>query len=418
MRVKIYFFLVAVFMLKNLYAQVNQELAQAYFKEARDLCVKDNGKLWGVSICGPMVIYDVASKTIATSEPEPNEKRPAILGVVNAPVQWGGKSWGAYIWNDVATKSPRDRKELLLHELFHGVQQSLGLGVGTDPTEHLDELQGRYWMRLEWRALASALRSSGKDRKTALSDALLFRQERQQLYPKYREAERGQEITEGLAAYTATKLVATSDEQAIISAVDLLDNIENTALSASFIRTFAYVSGPAYCLLLDHASSDWRKHIKGSDDLAVMAAEAYKIHPSKDLPQSVSSYNGDAIMTSERRREKDRQEKIENLRKAFVVNSILVFPGGSHSYDTRGAVAIPGEGTIYFGPFKASGPWGSLDATQGVLVASDGSKRTLAAPVRIDEKTFKGEGWTLIVGDGWTVKESQTQGKYEVVRKE
>ena len=418
MRNKLYFFLVAFLLIKNLHAQINQELAQEYFKEARDLCIKDNGKLWGVSICGPMVIYDIASKTIATSEPEPNEKRPGILGVVNAPMQWGGKSWGAYIWNDVATKTPRDRKELLLHELFHGVQQQLGLGVGTGTPEYLDEIQGRYWMRLEWRALALALRSSGKKRKIALSDALLFRQERQMLYPKHKDDEKGQEITEGLAAYTATKLVATSDKEAITAALDLLDNIENTALASSFIRTFAYFSGPAYGVLLDRASNDWRKRIKGSDDLAAFVAQAYNIHPSKDVSKSVFKYNGSAILASEHQREKDRQEKMENLRNAFVDNSVLIFPGGSHSFDTRGAIVIPGEGTIYFGPFKASGPWGSLDATKGVLVSSDGSKRILAAPIRIDEKTFKGDGWTLIVGDGWAVKESIPQGKYEVVKKE
>lgn len=418
MRNKLYSFLAAFLMLKNLHAQINQVLAQEYFKEATDLCVKDNGKLWGISICGPMVIYDIATKTIATSEPEPNEIRPRILGVVNAPLQWGGKSWGAYIWNDVATKTPRDRKELMLHELFHGVQPQLGLGAGTGSPEHLDGIQGRYWMRLEWRALALALRSSGKERKTALSDALLFRQERQQLYPKHKEDEKGQEITEGLAAYTATKLVATSDKEAITAALELLDNIENTALASSFIRTFAYFSGPAYGLLLDHASNDWRKHIKGSDDLAAFVAEAYKIHPSKDVSKSVFKYNGDSIMASEDQREKDRQEKIENLRKAFVDNSVLIFPGGSHSFDSRGAIVIPGEGTVYFGPFKASGPWGSLDATNGVLVASDGSKRILAAPIRVDEKTFKGDGWTLVVGDGWAVKENLPHGKYEVVKKE
>jgi hypothetical protein len=418
MRNKLYFFLVAFLMLNNLHAQVNQELAQKYFKEANDLCIKDNGKLWGISICGPMVVYDVTSKTIATSEPEPNEKRPRILGVVNAPMQWGGKTWSAYIWNDVVTKTPRDRKELLLHEMFHGVQQQLGLGVAAGTPEHLDGTQGRYWMRLEWRALALALRSSGEKRKMALSDALSFRQERQKLYPKHKDDEKGQEITEGLAAYTATKLVATSDKDAITAALDLLDNIENTAIASSFIRTFAYFSGPAYGLLLDHASKDWRKHIKASDDLAAYVASAYKIHPSKDVSKSVFKYNGDAILASEHQREKDGQEKIENLRKAFVDNSVIIFPGGSHSYDTRGAIVIPGEGTIYFGPFKASGPWGSLDATKGVLVSSDGSKRRLAGPVRIDKNTFKGDGWTLTVGDSWEVKESIQQGKYVVVKKE
>ena len=39
-------------------AQVDQQRAQDYFKEARARCERDAGRLWGVSICAPMVIGD------------------------------------------------------------------------------------------------------------------------------------------------------------------------------------------------------------------------------------------------------------------------------------------------------------------------------------------------------------------------
>jgi hypothetical protein len=50
-------------------AQVDQQRAQEYFTEARALCERDGGRLWGVSLCGPMVIADAATGTIATSQP-------------------------------------------------------------------------------------------------------------------------------------------------------------------------------------------------------------------------------------------------------------------------------------------------------------------------------------------------------------
>ena len=50
--------------------------------------------------------------------------------------------------------------------------------------------------------------------------------------------------------------------------------------------------------------------------------------------------------------------------------------------NSLGAVVIPGVGTVYFGPFRASGAWGTLEAEKGVLVASDGRSRRLPAPVR------------------------------------
>jgi hypothetical protein len=68
--------------------------------------------------------------------------------------------------------------------LFHGlVQPKLGLAVlgKSQLNEHLDTVDGRYWMRLEWRALARALRESGPQRNAAVSDALAFRQARRTL---------------------------------------------------------------------------------------------------------------------------------------------------------------------------------------------------------------------------------------------
>ena len=66
-------------------AQVDQQRAEQYFKEAQTLCERDGGRLWGVSLCGPMVIADAATGTIATSQPAPTADRPRELGFVNAP---------------------------------------------------------------------------------------------------------------------------------------------------------------------------------------------------------------------------------------------------------------------------------------------------------------------------------------------
>ena len=139
-------------------AQVDQQRAQEYFKEARALCQRDGGRLWGVSLCAPMVIADMRTQTFATSQPAPEGARPRLIGLVNAPLEWGGTTWGAYAWDFVVNETPRGRNELLLHELFHGIQSRLGLTVPAQAGEHLDAVDGRYWLRLEWRALARAVR--------------------------------------------------------------------------------------------------------------------------------------------------------------------------------------------------------------------------------------------------------------------
>ena len=67
--------------------QVDPLRAEAYFKEAKAFCDRDGGKLWGISLCGPMVIADAATNTIATNQPAPEGARPRSLGFGNAITQ-------------------------------------------------------------------------------------------------------------------------------------------------------------------------------------------------------------------------------------------------------------------------------------------------------------------------------------------
>jgi hypothetical protein len=87
-------------------AQVDQHRAQEYFEEVQALCERDGGRLWGVSLCGPMAIGDMRTQTFATSQPAPEAARPRLVGLVNAPVQWGGVTWGAYVWDFVVNATP------------------------------------------------------------------------------------------------------------------------------------------------------------------------------------------------------------------------------------------------------------------------------------------------------------------------
>ena len=59
-------------------AQVQPQLAQRWFEEVKKLCERDAGRLWGVSLWGPLVIFDQATGTHATSQPEPEGPPPAL----------------------------------------------------------------------------------------------------------------------------------------------------------------------------------------------------------------------------------------------------------------------------------------------------------------------------------------------------
>jgi hypothetical protein len=236
------------------------------------------------------------------------------------------------------------------------------------------------------------------------------------LYPASVEDERGQEITEGLAAYTGTVLAAPSAAEAIASAVE---NLTVAETGESFVRTFAYASGPAYGLLLDASSPGWTRRVRGTDDLATLVMRALAVEPARDATASAARYGGAEIRASEEKREQERQGRLAELRRRFVDGPVLVIPGGGGAAsDSRGAVVIPGVGTVYFHAFRASGDWGTLEAEKGVLVASDGRTRRIPAPMRRDDGTFAGDGWTFKAAPGWVVRGGSRRGDYEVVRQQ
>lgn len=396
-------------------AQVDQQRAQEYFKEAQALCERDGGRLWGVSICAPMVIGDARTQTFATSQPPPDAPRPKLIGLLNGPIQWGDTMWAALTWDTVASQPPRTGN-MFLHESFHIVQAQLGLGVSRDESEHLDAVEGRYWLRLEWRALARALRESGEPRALAVREALAFRQARHTRYPDRVETERALDINEGLASYTGTVLTAQSEADAIAGVLDLLAGAEG---GESFVRTFAYASGPAYGLLLDAASPGWPRRVRASDDPAAMLMRALGVQPVADAAAAAARYGGAELRAAEEQRDQQRQARIAELRRRFVDGPVFVMPGGGGGMsDSRGAVVIPDVGTVYFGPFRMSGAWGTLEADKGVLVASDGRLRRLPAPVRRDDTTISGDGWTFKAAPGWVIREGGRRGDYEVVRQQ
>ena len=104
-------------------------------------------------------------------------------------------------------------------------------------------------MRLEWRALAKGLRATNQaERRTAIEDSLLFREMRRSLFLGAAEEERALEMHEGLAEYTGTRLAAGTRVERVKLALDSLLRAE---LNESYVRSFAYGSGPAWGLLLD-----------------------------------------------------------------------------------------------------------------------------------------------------------------------
>lgn len=393
-------------------AQVDPQTAKRYFDEITRLCERDAGRLWGVSLCGPMIIFDQATGTRATSQPEPEGPPPRLLGQADGPVSWGGLRWFAYpLW--MLPENDADvRQQNMLHGLFHRVQPELGFITEDGANEHLDVLEGRFWIQLEWRALRRALESSGSDRAEAIADALAFRRERQRVFPGAADNERRDEIREGLASYTGIAVWANSPADARRAAASALAGGE-----WSFVGNFEAASGPAYGVLLDELMPEWRRQLRSTSDLGDLLASAAARPPTEDLAAAAARYDGATLRAAEEARDRAQQIRVAELRQRFVDGPVLTMPaGGSGTSDTRGSVGIPGVGTVLFNNFTLSAQWGRLSADSGVLRAADG--RTLSVPVTesLEGTTLQGDGWRATLNPGWVVRPAARAGSFTIVR--
>jgi len=393
------------------FAQIDQQRAADAFNQAKTLCEREGGQLWKISLCGPIVIADPATKTIATNQPAPDAPRPSALGFANSATDWGGTRWTTISWPSLLALQ-EVQGLLLIHELFHRIQPQLGLIVQDIPSDHLDTPEGRYWMQLEWKALSRAISSPGGARAAAVGDALAFRAARRSRFPGTAESERRYEINEGLPQYTATVVASGSRSEAVRSAIAQL---AKAADEITFVRQFAYPTGVAYGVLLDDYAPGWTHRIKSGDDLGKLMEPFAAIRPTKDLEAAAVSYGGPEIRERESRREVEHKVHLAALRRRFVEGPILILPRGrGASFGSAGITTIPGEGTVY-SSYRTKAEWGTLEAS-AVLVDMDRGKLTLPAPSGVEGKTLKGDGWTLAIEDGWVVRPGPRGGDFQLVR--
>jgi hypothetical protein len=395
--------------------------ASRFFKEAGLASEADGGRLWGKEVYGPLLFADPQTLDVVANRQDREGKLtpaddvyvgrlPKGTMVANMSMTWAGVDWAMVIWPPPQTMV--DRNQLLLHESWHRIQASLGLPAGEMPNPHLDRLDGRYPLRLELRALQKALRSAGPSRAQAVADALTFRAARHERYPNSAFSEARLEVHEGLAEYTGVKLRGTSDLESEHAWADHLGKPP----PENFTRTYAYLTGPAYGLLLDETSKPWRPGVTTQSDLTELLRKAMNITLSPTSQQHVETraaiYGGTALLHEEQSRERERVHRHDDYLARLVKGPALELPLERFSMvmDPSGVMPLDEHGTVYV-TLTLKDRWGTLKATKGVLIARD-FKRAYVSQVRSeDHAKIEGDGWTLELNAGWKIAE----GKRSVV---
>jgi hypothetical protein len=391
--------------------------AAAVFARAEALCTADQGRLWGVSLCVPMMLADPNSLQAVANRDLPSATRdgkmfrfafPAGTQIANAPFKYAGILWAQIQWpmyGDADTQAVT-----LMHESFHIVQPKLGFSGNADTGSisgdaFLDTQPGRVWLRGELHALRAALESTDERRSYALRDALAMRLYRHTLSATTAGHEQQLDVLEGLAEGTGIDAGLPAGRRIPYA----LKDIALVESRPSYARSFPYATGPAYTELLDAARADWRRGVTPSTDIALLAMHDYGLNvatpASAQAQATLAGYGGKEIEAQEAARASREAELDATYVRELVEGPTLSLPLEHFHirFDPRDIETLDRYGTVYH-TVSVTAPWGSIDVAGGdALVTTDFKTLYVAAPKAHAGSVVAGKGWTLRLTAGYAI---------------
>jgi hypothetical protein len=392
-------------------------LERAAGAELNRMCREDAGQLWRIDLCGPLIVVNAQTRAVwAARADEGGVLRragdgwvgvlPQGVPIANTTVDWSGVQWVM-----VVGPLPQDttqRRVLVAHEAWHRIQAPIRLPQQPSSCPHLESERGRYFLRLEMRALATALRSRSSARRRAAQDALRFRAARQATFPGAEAQEDALDRNEGLAYYTGVRLGAEEPDFFAARTLDQYDEHE------AFARAYAYATGPAYGLLLDNFVEAWRERLGGFAPADMLAATLGVGAPAdRQLRRMAERYGGPAIAAEERARAEAQRVLIASLRQRFGQGPRLELPLSQvqFEFDPERVTPVEGLGSVY-ARLTLRDRWGELVATEGALIDPTFTRLTTAAPT---PSGLSGPGWRLRLNPGYGVAGPDGTGVSRVV---
>jgi hypothetical protein len=396
----------ALFVAVPAYAEVPPGAA---FSDLEGVCARDEETLWGVSLCGPTLIVDRATRAVSANRADPEGKfalagtnvwggtLPDGVPVANTAVDWAGLKWTMVL--SPLPERGTARRVLLAHESFHRIQGQLGIPLSSAANAHLDTEAGRTWMRLEMRALAAAMAAKEDDpRNAAARDALAFRAARLAAFPGADAEERALDRSEGLAEYTGVRL-ATADSEAYAAAL-----LQGADANQALARSYAYATGPAWGLLLDRHEGYWRearwRRFLGQKSPAEALAGRLRLDRTP-METRIARYNGAAIAAEEAARAASKEARMAAWRAAFTQGPRLVAPLAQSSMEFNPNAVTPAEGLgQVYATLTVRDAWGEFIARGDALIASD-MRSLVAAQPTVDDTRVVGPDWVVSLKPGW-----------------
>ncbi|MBB4106731.1 hypothetical protein [Pedobacter zeae] len=385
--------------------------------------------LWGKDLYGPILLVNPDTRQIAANFSDSTGilKQngniyygilPAEINMANTAVNWDGRRWAMIMLPLPVNK--QDRINLLAHELFHVSQPLLGFQLFNAENNHLDQKNGRIYLRLELEALKKALQTDNKiERKMHLTHALTFRKYRYLLCSGADISENLLELNEGIAEYTGSVVSGRDKKQSL---EHFVKSISSFLSNPTFVRSFAYQTTPVYGYLLDDTKKGWNREITIKTNLTDYFIKASDIKIPNNLRKItallLNQYNGKAIISEEEARENKTKKLIAEYKRKFITQPHfeLVFEKMNVSFDPRNIIPIEDKGTVYPN-IRVTDKWGILTVENGALMSAKWDKILVTSPLKIENQIITGAGWILTLNDGYSVIKDEVTGNYKLTKK-
>lgn len=396
------------------------EKALACFSEIEEACNRDNGTLWGKNIYGPLMFVDRASRKITANKPDSEGLLKLKDGVYTGlyptesiinitTINFGGTTFGL---SPLPTEEDSFRTRVRgIHALFHSFQKEKGINPESFNIVIMDEKEARLWMKLEWKALKKALTSEGEEQILAIRDALIFRGSNRESYPRYELLENRFETYEGLATFTYYLMGTGNPGEFRTSLLEYLDRIYTFQ---SYARSYGAIHGALYATLLHDRGFDFKSISPDTADLGRLVKMHYQIElPEKcrDVAGSIAlHYNINEIYREEDQRLVEMRERLLSRVSVFTEKPVVLLELESPSFDfePEDVSYLDTVGTLYHG-LRVSDNWGKLTVDDGDGLVSNNYKyiRITAKGLKEDRNHISGEGWHIMLSDGWEVAKSE-----------
>jgi hypothetical protein len=283
---------------------------------------------------------------------------------------------------------------------------------------YLDELQGSVLLKLEFLALISALNAYG-DFLEHLQNALTVRAYRQSVFPDNNEDLF--EIHEGMPENTGFKLCGLESS---ISRKIVAKQLELALDKEGLANSFAYLTGPAYGLVLEQLDKNWLAGVKSGRSIpkigvsllpGIISADTSALKASVDL--IVDKYGAHEMIENEVARFETQEALIAEYKQKFTQGDILLIKNDKiqFSFNPQEKL-VPVENGVVYKTMRLTGEWGVAEVRNGIFRTNDWQLFILTAPTSAKLGSIDEADYNLMLNEGWEVVQIQ-KGKFTMKRK-